>query len=182
MYPRATSRTPLTIGQERFAREYVRSGGKAADAIIKSFGGKSRNAARVAAHRQLKKPHVRRKIEELRQRMAKRSDITIDKVLTDYQLALDIAKSQQKAGDIVSAATAQAKLVGLLRDRVEHGGPGDFDSMENLSDIIEKVSQEVGEEAAQALLKVLRHADEPSPNADDDRTLADVEAPSNAIN
>ena len=90
--------------------------------------------------------------------MAKRSDITIEKILTDYQDALNIAKSQDKASDIVAAATAQAKLVGLLRDRVETGQPGEFDHLDSISDIIEKVAEEVGPEAAQALMKVLGYS------------------------
>ena len=40
--------------------------------------------------------------------MAKRADITEDKILADYQDALDLAKAQEKADSIVNAATAQA--------------------------------------------------------------------------
>ena len=83
--------------------------------------------------------------------MAKRADITEDKILTDYQVALDLAKTQEKPDSVVNAATAQAKLVGLLRDRTEVGKPGDFEQLESVSEILEKVSQEAGPEAASAL-------------------------------
>lgn len=84
--------------------------------------------------------------------MAKRADITEDKILSDYQEALNMAKKQEKPADIVNAATAQAKLVGLLRDRQEIGEPGDFDDMENISDVIATVEAEEGPEAAAMLL------------------------------
>ena len=80
--------------------------------------------------------------------MAKRADITEDKILTDYQVALELAKQQAKPDSIVNAATAQAKLVGLLRERVE---TGDFDKMDNVSDILEAVAKEAGPEVASPL-------------------------------
>ena len=85
--------------------------------------------------------------------MAKRADITEDKILSDYEGALVLAKKQQKPNSIVNAATAQAKLVGLLRDRVESGGVGDFDKMESVSEVLEAVRSQSGPEAALALAK-----------------------------
>jgi hypothetical protein len=85
--------------------------------------------------------------------MAKRADITEDKILTDHQAALDLAKTQEKPDCIVNAATAQAKLVGLLRDRIETKNVNDFENMENIDDILQKVADEAGPEAAAALSK-----------------------------
>lgn len=85
--------------------------------------------------------------------MAKKADITMDKVLSDLQEAMGMAKLQGKPSDIITAAMSQAKLVGLLRDRVETGGVGDFDGMENISEILQKVAEEAGPEAALALSK-----------------------------
>lgn len=78
----------------------------------------------------------------------KRSDITIDKILTDYQQALDLAKGQGNSPAIVNAAQAQAKLVGLLRERVETGAVGEFGDTTSIEGILEVVSKEVGPEAA----------------------------------
>lgn len=175
---RATKR-PLTIRQETFVREYVKSGGNGPEAAIKSFRCGSRNYARVRACLELKKPHVRRGVEILRNRMAKRSDITIEKILTDYQDALTLAKEQSRPADIVNAATAQAKLVGLLRDRVETGQPGEFDHLDSVSDIIEKVAAEVGSEAAKALMKVLGYSDQ---GTSESGQLMTIEPASDAIN
>jgi hypothetical protein len=81
----------------------------------------------------------------------KKSDISIDKVLTDCQVAFDMAKGQGKSGDMIAATMAQAKLVGLLRDRVETGGVGDFGDTNSIADVLEMVSKEAGPEAAMTL-------------------------------
>ena len=87
--------------------------------------------------------------------MARRADITEDKILTDYQIALEIAKEQARPDSIVNAATAQARLTGLLRDRTEVGKPGDFEQLESISEVLEKVAQELGPEGALALSKAM---------------------------
>ena len=172
----------MTVKQERFAYEYVKQDGCGPNAIIAAFGEKTRNAARVAAYKMLRKPHVWRKVEEVRAKMAKRSDITIEKILTDYEQALQFARQQEKAGDMVSAATAQAKLVGLLRDRVEQGNPGDFDHLDDISAIVEKVAAEAGPEAAQALMRALGYETPAAEPTKDDTELLEAAPASNAVN
>lgn len=78
----------------------------------------------------------------------KRSDITVDKILTDYQEALDQARLRKDSAQIVNAAQAQAKLVGLLRERVETGNVGDFGDTTSIEGILEVVAKEAGEEQA----------------------------------
>ena len=78
----------------------------------------------------------------------KRSEVTIDKILTDYQEALELAKSQANSPAIVNAAQAQAKLVGLLRERVETGAVGEFGDTTTMEGILEVIAREAGEEAA----------------------------------
>lgn len=85
--------------------------------------------------------------------MAKRSDITIDKVLSDYQRALNMAEADNKPNEMISAAREQAKLVGLLVERKEVGNAGDFESMESISDILAAVAEKAGPAAALALSK-----------------------------
>jgi hypothetical protein len=66
---------------------------------------------------------------------------------------LDLAKNQEKPDSIINAATAQAKLVGLLKDRIETKNVDDFENMKNIDDILQKVADDVGTEAAVALSK-----------------------------
>jgi Terminase small subunit len=123
----------------------------AAEAYRKVYKNTSRKAATVAASRCLAKPHVRKRYQQLMERQMKRSDISIDKVLTDYQYALDLAKTQARPAEIVAAAQAQAKLVGLLRERVETGGVGEFPDTQSIEGILETVAREAGAEAAMTL-------------------------------
>lgn len=140
---------------EKFAREYVRTG-IGAEAYRRAYPrAHPTSTARVCASQLLTKPNVVRRTVELRQAMARRADITEDKILTDYQIALEIAKEQARPDSIVNAATAQARLTGLLRDRTEVGKPGDFEQLESISEVLEKVAQESGPEGALALSKAM---------------------------
>ncbi len=62
---------------------------------------------------------------------------------------------------IISAASAQAKICGLLRDRQEIGKPGDFEQAESVREVLEILTQEAGPEAALALSKALGLDQEP---------------------
>jgi hypothetical protein len=173
------------LRHEFFVRHYIETGGNGAEAyrrVSEQFPNKpliNPHGARVIAHGIRKRPEVRRREQELRHKMAKKADITMEKVLSDYQDALDMAKMNAKPAEMISAATAQAKLVGLLRDRVETGQPGDFDGLENISDILEKVEQDMGAEAALALAKAFGYA---KTETAEDVALAEAETPSDAVN
>src|ERR1700674_5815786 len=104
-------------------------------------------------------------------RAMKKSEVTMEKILTDYQSALDMARGQEKPDVIVKAADAQAKLVGLLRDRIEQGDVGDFHDVEDISEIIETIRKEKGDDAALFLMKAFGlnnpdHADIPDNTAE----------------
>lgn len=188
---------------ELLVQYYIRTGGNGALAYrlaAKKCIGKPLNHKKsptVCAGRILAYPEVKARLAELQAQMAKRADITVDKILTDYQRALHMAEALEKPADMVSAATAQAKLVGLLRDRVEAGQVGDFDKMDNISDIIEAVAQEAGPEAAQALMRAFGLSDTGQPGnrtsdllmanegpmeEDEEADLADATPASNAVN
>jgi terminase small subunit-like protein len=138
---------------EQFAREYVKIG-IGAEAYRRVYPkAHPRSTARVCASQLLTKPNIASRTVELRQAMAKRADITEDKILTDYEEALKLAKAQAKPDSIVNAATAQAKLVGLLKDRIETKNADDFENMDSISDILQAVADQAGPEAAAALSK-----------------------------
>lgn len=164
------------IRHERFVMEYFQNGGSIADAYQAAYPGIPREFAYTRGRELFYRPDIRARSEEIRVAMSKRTEITVEKILTDYQLALDLAKEQGKPNEIVNAATAQAKLVGLMRDRVETGQPGDFERMDNISEILEAVAREAGPEAALALGKALGVGSEA------DQALSEAEAASDAVN
>ena len=138
---------------EKFAREYVKTG-IGAEAYRRVYPRANPvSTARVCASQLLTKPNIARRAIELKQAMAKRAHITEDKILTDYEEALQLAKAQAKPNAIIKAATAQAKLVGLLKDRIETKNVNDFENLKSIDDILQKVADEAGTEAAAALAK-----------------------------
>jgi hypothetical protein len=146
---------------EMFVREYIKSGIKA-EAYRRVYPHvKPKTTARTAAFRLMTRDDVSRRYWQLQEQNMKRADITIEKVLQDYQYALDLAKEKASPGEITTAATAQAKLVGLLIDRRESGNAGDFDNVSDVDTLLAKVTAEVGPEAADALAKAFGIATEP---------------------
>lgn len=115
--------------------------------------------------------------------MIKKSDITIDRILNDYEQAKSMAIEQEKPADLVNAATAQAKLVGLLKDRVENTNIN-FDGIDDISEILQIVANEAGSDIAAKLgeaLNVLPKAEIVPPEA----SASDLEAlpsPTKAVN
>ena len=138
---------------EQFAREYVKTG-IGAEAYrcvyprVKPLETAKRNACRLRTY-----AHVNQRIQELRQDMAKRADITEDKILTDIQFSIDQGKIEGKLDTVVNAAMAQAKLVGMLKDRIETKNVDDFENMDSMSEILEAVAAQAGPDAALALSK-----------------------------
>jgi hypothetical protein len=142
----------VNFRQDMFVREHMKMNyADAAAAYLKVYKNTSKKCAAVRASVTLAKPHVRRRLYQLQERAMKRSDITIDKILTDYQLALDMAKGQGNSPAMVNAAQAQAKLVGLLRERVETGAVGEFGDTTSIEGILEVVAKEAGPEAAMVM-------------------------------
>lgn len=173
---------------ELFVRHYLAEmavGGTATAAYKKVYKGcKGFNCANAAAWTLLHKPKIQSRIKEMRMDIKRKADITFEKILTDYQYALDRAKANDEPANIISAAREQAKLVGLLIDRKEVGSAGDFENMENISEILQAVSDQAGPEAALALsqaFKLIGPAVVIQTTAEPE-ALLDAESPSDAVN
>jgi hypothetical protein len=171
--------------QELFVRECVKNRlrqSNQTDAWLVSHPNvKSRAVAQAAAARAIKYPKVQARYQELMAHFMKKSDISIEKILSDYQLALDMAKQQEKPSEIIAAAREQARLIGLLRERVETGNVGDFDNMTDVGEILRVVEREAGPQAAMALVKAFNL--EPVQEAEEDTSALEQSEPaSDAIN
>ena len=172
-----------THRNELFLRELMKTD-NATEAWQRTYKVRSRECAQAASSRTLGKPHVKRRLNQLRERVMQKKDITVDKVLDDYQYALNLAKAQQKPSDMIAAATAQAKLVGLLRERVESGGVGDFGDTNSIADVLELVAREAGPEAAMTLAAMfgLDPPKSQTTKAMEEAVLFIAESPSDAVN
>ena len=114
--------------------------------------------------------------------LLKKADITVDRILNEYEEARIMATEQAKPEAMLNASEKKAKLVGLLVDRREVGNAGEFEQLTDISGILEKVRQEAGLEAAQALAKAFGldvNPNEAPPNGDDLDTL---EPPTGSMN
>ena len=163
---------------ELFLREYIRNGSNAAQAYRTVYPNSAHSSGGPSAARLMARDDLKARYEILLERHMRRNDITVEKILGDYQDAIDQAKRLEKPGDVVNAATAQAKLVGLLRERLETGNVGDFDNMADVSQVLEAVEKEAGPEAALALAKVFNIDKQP----EQDSALANAEAPTKTVN
>lgn len=136
-----------SIDDERFCQLVV--AGREPGQAYQDTGGLSKHPAH-AADRKMRKPVVRKRIEELldvgaRKAMLSRSQI-LQRIFDDWELS-------RKLGQMAAAAT-NAKLMGselhrMFVDRKEVGGPGDFDAKtpEELMEYIKGELKELGVDA-----------------------------------
>lgn len=167
---------------ELFLREYIANGWNGKQAYSKVYSPVK--TAEVQASKLLAKPAVRKRFNQMLKKIVKRAEITEERILGKYEEAFEMAQASGKTADMISAASAQAKLVGLLRDRLESGAPGDFDKMENISDVLEALEDRVGPEVAGRIgeaLGILQKA-EAQPEPPSDNNLADLLPPSGSVN
>lgn len=170
-----------TLRQELFVRELLKTG---IQAVAWRRVYHTAKNAKVMASKTLAKPHVLKRYNELRERQMQKSDITIDKVLSDLQWSIDTGKAQGKPSEVIAGANAQAKLVGLLRERVETGHVGEFGEGHSIADVLEIVAKEAGPEAAMTLAAMfgLEAPKSQTTKRMEEAILFIAESPSDAVN
>jgi hypothetical protein len=146
---------------ERFIREYLKTDFNGAEAYRRVYPRHRPDIACVSACQLLRRPKVRERLQEVQEAIIKRSDITVDKILTEYEHARQLAIAQEKPEAMLNASEKKAKLVGLLVDRREVGNVGDFEQMTDISQILAKVREDAGAEAADALAKAFGLDEDP---------------------
>lgn len=166
---------------ELFLREYIANGWNGAAAYRKVY--RPAKSAPVQACKILAKPVVRKRFNQMLKKIVKRAEITEERILGKYEEAFEMAQEQGKTADMISAASAQAKLVGLLREKIEAGSPGDFDKLENASDVLTALADRVGPEVAQKIGEALGIIKQIEAQPEEDLTqLAEAQSASDAIN
>jgi hypothetical protein len=97
----------------------------------------------------------------------KRHEITVDTLITDLEDDRQLARTEGQASAAVQATMAKARLLGLIIDRKESGAPGDFAGLQTADEVIALVRNELGEEAAKALARLMNTAPEATHQAPD---------------
>lgn len=115
---------------ELFCQEYVKD--QRGDLAYTRSYGQTKNPA-AAASRLLARTDIKARIAQLQDALAERNEVTVDSLMQDleriYQIGIDLGDKGDTKG-LSPAATAkhtQAKLAGLMVDKVQH-------STESMSD------------------------------------------------
>jgi hypothetical protein len=97
------------------------------------------HSAEMAASRLMKKDEIRRRLAELTAPATRKARITAESLLTELEEARAGAVSAEQYGAATAAITAKAKLAGLMIDRMEVGGPGEFADCDTAEQVIDKL-------------------------------------------
>ena len=113
----------FTDKMELFCLAYVETG-NASEAYRRSYN--TANMAEKTAQREgyntLQKPQVQARIEELRNQVMDRHEITVDTLLLELEQARRLSLDTKKAAAAVTATMGKAKLLGLDKQIVELTG------------------------------------------------------------
>ena len=102
---------------------------------------------------------VKARLAELHKGFAMKTRVTVETISEQLDEDRAFAKAVDQAGPALNATIAKAKLHGLIVDRKESGGPGDFASLNTADDVLALVRKELGEQAAALLVSALADQD-----------------------
>ncbi len=122
--------------REKFAQEFAK--GKSATEAMREAGYTDpRNSTRLT-----KNDEVRRRVKELQNRGAIRTEVTVGSLVAELEDARQLAIRSKQASAAVAATMGKAKVTGQIVDRAEVGKPGEL-------------GLETAEECATAIVDVL---------------------------
>lgn len=119
-----------------------RKGGSNSDAYREAGGKGSKRAAEVSASRILHRPDVQARLAELAAPAVRKAQVSMDSLIQQLDTVFDGAAADSQWNAAGSAAGLKAKLTGFLRERLEIGGPGDFDACQTPAEIFAKIRHE----------------------------------------
>jgi hypothetical protein len=106
---------------------------------------------------------VRARLAELQGQVAKKTAVTVESLLEELEQARVRADSLSQLSAAVRATAEKAKISGLLVQRVEVGGPGEFDKCQTEDQVIEITVQGfieegylIGREARAGLVELMQ--------------------------
>jgi hypothetical protein len=102
-------------------------------------------ACDAAASRLLSSDKVQARIAELVQPTVRKTRATVDTLAQQFDAVFDGAMGSAQFGAAGSAATAKAKLLGFMREKIEVGGVGDFDGMTTVEQVVDRLIVDFGD-------------------------------------
>jgi phage terminase small subunit len=112
----------LTMKQESFCLAYLETG-NASEAYRRSYNAVNMKEATVwrKAHDLVRNGNVAARVEELRQQLAERAQVTLEKHLDDLKSLRNKAETAEKFGPAIQAEIARGKAAGLYSDGKNNG-------------------------------------------------------------
>jgi hypothetical protein len=108
------------VARERFVQKYLANGQNGQNAYMAAFPKCTISAARACAPRLLRYPDVQRRLAEIRNQSARRTEITLDLLITEASDIQYKALAKKSYAAAIAALIAKAKLAGFWVERT-HG-------------------------------------------------------------
>ena len=154
------------VRHERFAQAIAKGMSQRAAYVAAGYSPKP-TTADPEASRLTRQPKVEERVAEILKPEVRKAQVTLASILVQTAQTIEAATAAGQHGAALQGLTLQAKLLGLLRDKVEIGGPGAFDRLETMDDVMAKVRQDLGEAAYLALMASVESEPESEPKAID---------------
>jgi hypothetical protein len=94
---------------------------------------------------------VRDRMDELAAPAVRKTRVSVESLLAELSTTIEDARAAKQHSVVVTALTLSAKLVGLLKDQIEVGGPGAFNNASSPEGVIDAVIEDAGGDPRQAL-------------------------------
>jgi hypothetical protein len=101
------------------------------------------HVAEVGGSRLMSNVEVRMRVNELTRPAVAKARITVESLLAELETTIVDARGAKQHSVVVRSLELAAKLVGLLRDRVEVGSPSEFAGLETSEQIYRAIVDEV---------------------------------------
>jgi hypothetical protein len=145
--------------REAFAQAVAKSPktGKSATQCYEASGYRTTgHASEAAASRLLSKVEVRDRIDEIMRPAVTKTRVTVESLLLELETTIQDARADGQHGTVVAALTLSAKLVGLLKDKIEIANVSPFAGLDAPA-TIDKLISDLGDGSAQRVLDHLDH-------------------------
>src|SRR5512143_604264 len=126
---------PLRNTRHEAFVQYLLQGESATDAHeAAGYTRDDGNATRLA-----KNPKVMERLAELQAEIAGENKVTVASLLNELEEARKRADSLDQLSAVVKAISEKAKISGLMVQKMEVGGPGDFSQCETVEEVVDEL-------------------------------------------
>lgn len=147
------------IKRELFAHKIIEAAktGKSQAWAYEASGYKARgHSAEQLGSQLLKNVEVQRRIAELTAPATRKAKLTASVLMDKFERIEAGATASEQYGAAARAAELQGKLSGLMIDRTEHGGVGEFAQAETIEGVVELLLADTTPSEALAVIDELR--------------------------